>query len=79
MHSPHEAVRRPAGRPVRAAARARAAAGLIAAALLSAAASAVVAQGIAEYRHGDAPAGVHVSAADRDDWNNTVSQPPPKS
>ncbi|MEU9986937.1 hypothetical protein AB0E10_09060 [Streptomyces sp. NPDC048045] len=78
MHSPHDAVRRAERRPVRAAARAGAA-GLVAAALLSAAASAVLVLGVAEHRHGDGPAGVHVSAADRDDWNNTVSQPPPKS
>ncbi|MFF9769083.1 hypothetical protein ACF1GT_21170 [Streptomyces sp. NPDC014636] len=79
MHSSHEAVRRPDGRPVRALARARAAVGLVAAVLLSAAASAVVVHAMTEYRHGDGPAGVHVFAGGPEDWNNTVSQPPPRS
>ncbi|SEE35910.1 hypothetical protein SAMN05216532_7906 [Streptomyces sp. 2231.1] len=79
MRSSHEAGRRPDGRAARKPAPARIAVGLFAAALLCAAASVVVAHGVTEHRHGDGPGEVHVFAGGPEDWNNTVSQPPPKS
>ncbi|UXY39756.1 hypothetical protein [Streptomyces albidocamelliae] len=79
MRSSHEAGRRPDGRAVRTPVSVRVAFGLFTAALLSGAASVVVAHGVTEHRHGDGPAGVHVSAGGPEDWNNTVSQPRPTS